>query len=404
MPKQALPSLAGEDLRGRTVLVRVDFNVPLTGGGVGDDRRIRRTLPTLRRLREAGARGVLLSHLGRPGGSPDPSLSLRPVAERLGDLLEGGVRFVAEVRGAAFGEAASELSDGEFLLLENTRFEPGEEENDPELAAEWAALGSFFVNDAFGTAHRAHASTHALPRRIRADGGLAVAGMLVEQELHYLEDALREPERPFVAALGGAKISGKIDVIRSLLPRVDRLLVGGAMANTFFRGLGLETGASLVEEDRVETARSLLEEGGERILLPVDCVVADRIDDSADTRTAGRDEVEPGERIGDVGPGTRTIFAEEISRARTIVWNGPMGVFESAPFREGTMALARAAADVADRGATVVIGGGDSAAAVEEAGVADRITHVSTGGGASLEFLAGNPLPGIEALSEEEER
>lgn len=404
MSKKTLAELSSDVLVGRHVLVRVDFNVPLQDDGtVGDDARIRRTLPTLRRLRDAGARAVLLSHLGRPGGEPDPTCSLEPVADRLSELMEGGVRFAGETAGEEAEAAAGDLDDGELLLLENTRFHPGETTNDPELAAAWASLGDLYVGDAFGTAHRAHASTAGLPRAIRDAGGDAVAGLLMEKELRFLDEALADPERPFVAVLGGAKISGKIDVVHALLPRVDRLLLGGAMANTFFLALGLEVGESLVEEDRVEMAREAMEEGGEKLLLPVDCVVAEELDTGATTRTVPRDEVKEGERIGDVGPRTREIFAAELARARSVVWNGPMGVFELTPFAGGTLAVARSAAEAADAGALVVVGGGDSGSAVEEAGVTDRLTHVSTGGGASLELLAGNPLPGVEALSESAE-
>ena len=401
MGKKKLSDLSPDVLSGRRVLVRVDFNVPLDDDGtVGDDTRIRRTLPTLRHLREGGARAILLSHLGRPGGEPDPALSLEPVAHRLSELVEGDVRFVAETSGAAVEEAGDSLAEGDFLLLENTRFHPGEKANDSDLAAAWARLGDLYVGDAFGTAHRAHASTEGLPRAVRNAGGDAVAGLLMEKELRFLDDALTDPERPFVAVLGGAKISGKIDVVQALLPRVDRLLVGGAMANTFFLALGLEVGESLVEEDRVEMARDAMEEGGEKLLLPVDCVVAEELSGEARARTTDRSEVREGERIGDVGPRTREIFGQELGRARSVVWNGPMGVFEIPAFAGGTLAVAQGAAQAADGGALVVVGGGDSVSAAEEAGVTDRLTHVSTGGGASLELLAGNPLPGVEALSD----
>lgn len=403
MHKKTLEQLHPARLRNAGVLVRADLNVPLEGGEVADDRRIRASLPTLQWLRDAGARTVLLSHLGRPGGRPDPSLSLRPVAQRLQDLLGTEIRFVDEVAGPAVSEAAEALPEGGILLVENTRFDGGETAADEALADRWAELAQVYVNDAFGSAHRAHASTTAVARAVRRRGGDAVAGRLLEKELTFLGQALDDPERPFVAILGGAKISGKIDVVRSLLPRVDRLLVGGAMAHTFFRALALEIGRSLVEEDRVDVARAALEEAGDRLVLPVDCVVADALEASAETRIVPRDHVGSEETIGDVGTTTREVFAAEIAGARTVLWNGPMGVFELEPFREGTVAVARAVARATDDGALSVVGGGDSAAAAEVAGVTDRLSHVSTGGGASLEFMAGTELPGIEALSDRDE-
>ncbi|GMV04296.1 MAG: phosphoglycerate kinase [Gemmatimonadota bacterium] len=402
MSKKTVAQLAPASLAGRTVVVRADLNVPLEGGAVADDQRIQASLPTLRLLKEAGAKVVLLSHLGRPKGKPDPTYSLTPVAARLRQLLGDGVTFVPEPAGEAARRAVAALGEGEVALLENTRFLAGDEKNDGALAAEWAALGDLFVNDAFGAAHRAHASTSGLAGAMRARGGEAVAGLLLAKELRFLGGALEHPERPFVAILGGAKISGKIDVIDALLPRVDRLLVGGAMANTFFRALGLETGASLVEDDRVELARATLERAGDRLLLPVDCVVAAEIADGVPTRVVERSQVAPDDRIADIGPATRQVYAREIAAARTVVWNGPMGVFEVEAFAQGTIAIAHAVADACDAGATGVLGGGDSAAAAERAGVADRLTHVSTGGGASLEFLAGAELPGVTALDEGE--
>jgi phosphoglycerate kinase len=401
MPEtKTLDDLDPDRLARALVLVRADLNVPLDGGSVGDDTRIRASLPTLRFLVDAGARVLLFSHLGRPGGARNPELSLAPVAHRLGELLpEVPVRFVGALRGDAVRQAVDTLGPGEVALLENTRFDPGEKANDPELAREWAAYADLYVNDAFGTAHRAHASTVGVARAVRDSGGDAVAGRLLQQELEFLDRALDDPERPFVAVLGGAKISGKIDVIQALLPRVDRLLVGGAMANTFFQALGLEVGASLVEEDRVEMARSILESAGDRLLLPVDCVVAPELAAGAEVRVVARDEVEAGDRIGDIGPDSRALFAQDLQGAGTVVWNGPMGVFELEAFREGTLDVARAVAEATDRGALTVVGGGDSASAVEVAGVTDRIRHVSTGGGASLELLAGADLPGVVALS-----
>lgn len=400
MRKKTLTDVPDGDWEQRVVLVRVDHNVPLEGGEVGDDTRLRGSLPTLEHLSERGARTVLLSHLGRPGGRTDPELSLGPVAGHLSRLLGRGVTFVPEVAGAAVEEAVSRLGEGDVLVLENTRFHPGETADDPQLAEAWAGLGDLYVNDAFGAAHRAHASTHALPLRVREGGGVAVAGHLMERELRFLGETLEDPDRPFVAVLGGAKVSGKIDAIRALLSRVDRLLIGGAMANTFFLSLGLEVGRSLVEEDCIDLARELLEEAGSRILLPVDCITAPEIGEGVEGRAAERDRVREDEVIGDVGPRTRELFGAEIRAARTVVWNGPMGVFERRPFRAGTEALARALAEASDGGCTTIVGGGDSAAAVEEAGVADRMTHVSTGGGASLELLSGAELPAVAALSE----
>ena len=400
MSKKNIQDLAAASLKGRTVLVRADLNVPLDGTRISDDQRIRASIPTLRLLIDAGARVVLLSHLGRPKGKVDLAYSLAPVAARLSELLGTGVRFVPVPVGEEASSAVAALSDGEVALLENTRFLAGDTDNDPALAAQWAELGSLFVNDAFGAAHRAHASTSGLAEAVKARGGEAVAGLLMAKELRFLGDALDHPERPFVAILGGAKISGKIDVIEALLPRVDRLLIGGAMANTFFRALGLETGASLVEDDRVEMAKATLERAGERLLLPVDCVVAEEIAEGAATSVKDRTQVGAADRIADIGPATRDIYAREIAGARTVVWNGPMGVFEVEAFAGGTVAVAHAVADACDGGTIAVLGGGDSAAAAEAAGVNERVTHVSTGGGASLEFLAGADLPGVSALTE----
>lgn len=399
MQSKTLDDLDSGALRGATVLVRADLNVPLAEGAVADDTRIRASLPTVRWLREAGARVVVLSHLGRPGGAPDASLSLRPVAQRLQELLGTDVRFVEAVAGTALAEAVAALPAGGVLVAENTRFDPGETGGDEALADRWAELADVYVNDAFGSAHRAHASTTAVARAVRRRGGEAVAGRLLEAELRFLERVLEAPDRPLVAILGGAKISGKIDVVKALLPRVDRLLVGGAMANTFFRALGLETGRSLVEDDRVDVARATMEAAGDRLVLPVDCVVADALEAAAATRIVPRARVGTEETVGDVGTSTREAFASLIADARTVIWNGPMGVFELEPFREGTVAVAQAVARATDAGALSVVGGGDSASAAEVAGVSDRLSHVSTGGGAFLELVAGVPLPGVEALS-----
>ncbi|CAN5252653.1 phosphoglycerate kinase [soil metagenome] len=398
MKPRTLRQLDGGALRGKRALVRVDFNVPLEDGSITDDTRIRATLPTLRRLTENGARVVLVSHLGRPGGKPDSELSLRPVAGRLGELLEAPVAFVGGTVGPEVEQTVAKLQDGEVLLLENTRFLPGEKANDPDLGRRLAELADVFVNDAFGAAHRAHASTVGVAERVRQRGDPAVAGLLMERELDFLGGALDDPARPFVAILGGAKISGKIDVIEALLPRADRLLIGGAMANTFFRAMGFATGHSLVEEDRVEMAGELLERAGDELLLPTDVRIASRVEEGEEVRVAARDEVPAEMAIVDIGPASERRFAAAVASARTVLWNGPMGVFEIPAFSGGTRAVARAVAEATDRGATTVVGGGDSAAAVSELNLAERISHVSTGGGASLEFLQGRILPGVAAL------
>jgi len=402
--KQTLADLQDDALAGRRVVVRVDYNVPLDEAGrITDDTRITSTLPTLDALLQRGARVILLAHFGRPKGKPVPEMSLRPVAVRLAELLEGRrVRFVDDTVGPAARSAIGTLYDGDVLLLENTRFLPGEEKNDGALAEEMAALGDVFVNDAFGAAHRAHASTAGIATVMRARGKPAVAGLLMDRELEYLGRALAEPKHPFVAILGGAKISGKIDVIRSLLPKVDRLLIGGAMANTFFRAMGLATGTSLVEEDRLEMARELLASSGDKLVLPVDAVVAERMAAGASTRTVTREAIPADRMVLDVGPRTVDEYRRILADAGTVLWNGPMGVFEVPEFAAGTKGVAEAVAEATDRGATTIIGGGDSAAAVAELGLEHRMSHVSTGGGASLEFLEGKELPGVAALSDAE--
>jgi phosphoglycerate kinase len=398
--KATIADLKDEDVRGKRVLVRVDYNVPIEDGRITDDKRITSTLPTLDALLQRGARVVLLAHFGRPKGKPNAEMSLRPVAAHLETLLEGrSVRFVEETVGLQAGGAVSLMQDGEVLLLENTRFLPGEEKNDSSLAEEMSALGDVYVNDAFGAAHRAHASTAGVAIAMKAYGKPAVAGLLMDRELQYLGGALAEPERPFVAILGGAKISGKIDVIRSLLPKVDHLLIGGAMANTFFRAMGLATGTSLVEDDRVDMARELLATAGDKLVIPVDAVVAPRLEAGQTTRTVDRESIPADQSVLDVGPKTVEEFRRILSTARTVLWNGPMGVFEIAEFAAGTRGVAEAVAEATDRGATTIIGGGDSAAAVAELGLEARMSHVSTGGGASLEFLEGKELPGVAALN-----
>jgi phosphoglycerate kinase len=401
MRKRTVTDLSSAELKGRRAVVRVDYNVPLDEGGrITDDTRIRATLPTLEALLDGGARVVLLAHFGRPKGKVVPEMSLRPVAGHLASLLGREVRFAADLVGTEAHLAVSMLRDGDVILLENTRFDPREEANDPALAEALAQHGDLYVNDAFGAAHRAHASTAGVARAMRAQGKPAVAGLLMARELEYLGGALREPQRPFAAILGGAKISGKIDVIHSLLPQADRLLIGGAMANTFFRAMGLETGTSLVEDDRVDMARELLEGAGDRLVLPVDCVVAERPEAGVETRVVARDAIPADRSVLDVGPETVARFAAILGDARTVLWNGPMGVFEVSGFDAGTRGVALAVAEATDRGALTVVGGGDSAAAVAEMGLEPRISHVSTGGGASLEFLEGRELPGVAALSD----
>ena len=394
--KRTLVSLDGAALDGRRALVRVDFNTPIRDGAVSDDTRIRAALPTIRYLRERGARVVLLSHLGRPGGKAVEKYSLRPVARALEGLLGAPVTFLDDPTSDAAVTETRRLPRGGVALGENTRFHAGEEANDPAFAARFAALGDFYVNDAFGSAHRAHASTEAVARLLKP----AVSGLLMERELTYLGEALDRPKRPFVAVLGGAKISGKIDLIEALLPKVDEIIIGGAMACTFFRAMGLETGTSLVEEDRVDMARALLEKGGRKIVLPSGAVVARALEPGAETQSVHRDAIPVGWAMYDIDPLSAQDFAAVIDQAGTVVWNGPMGVFETPPFDAGTLAIARAMAHATGRGTVTVVGGGDSAAAVAAAGLEDRMTHVSTGGGASLEFLEGKPLPGVAALDD----
>jgi len=381
------------DWDGKRALVRCDFNVPLNDDlQVTDDTRIVAALPTIRYLLENGASVVLCSHLGRPKGKVVDEMRLTPVAGRLRELLDAPVSKADDCVGDAVEAAAKALIPGQVLLLENLRFHAGEENNDPAFAKSLAALGGVFVNDAFGTAHRAHASTAGV-----ADYMPAVAGLLVEKEIAFLGEAVASPEHPFVAILGGAKVSDKIKVIENLLSKADSLLIGGGMANTFFRAQGFEMGDSLVEDDSVDVAADLLERGGDQLVLPVDVLLADAFAEGANTRVADVGDVPPGWRILDIGPKTAELFADRVGDARTVVWNGPMGVFEMAPFAEGTFAVARA---LAASDATSIVGGGDSAAAIAQAGLTDQITHVSTGGGASLQFLEGAELPGIAALDD----
>jgi phosphoglycerate kinase len=384
-------SVRDADVAGKRVLVRVDFNVPMKDGRIADDTRIRAALPTIQDLLDRGAAVVLTSHLGRPKGKPAPEFSLAPVARHLGELLGSEVGLAGDVAGPLAREAASTLETGRVLLLENVRFEAGEEKNDPELARRLAALADLYVNDAFGAAHRAHASTVGV-----ADHLPAFAGYLMDQELKALQRLVSSPDRPYVAILGGAKVSDKLAVIGNLASRVDAILVGGGMANTFLLAKGHEVGGSLAEPNYVERARSVMDDAKSRdveVVLPVDVVVAANLDQ--DGRPVGVNAVTATDAIYDIGPETERRFAQLIATARTIFWNGPMGVFERPAFAHGTLAVARA---VADSAAFSVVGGGDSVAAIEQAGVADRISHISTGGGASLEYVEGRTLPGVAAL------
>ena len=397
-----MSKLTVDDLepRGKRVLMRVDFNVPLEGGTVADDNRIKAALLTITNIVDRGGKLILMSHLGRPKGARVPEMSLEPCVAVLNDMLKKKVRFVNDCIGEAVEATVNKLENGDVVLLENLRYYKEETDNDPVFAKKLAGLGELFVNDAFGTAHRAHASTEGVTHFFDQ----CAAGYLMMKELAYLGRVTENPERPFMAILGGAKISGKIDVITNLLPKVDRVIIGGGMIFTFFKALGLEIGNSMLEEDKVKYARDILAEGGDRIILPVDCLVSDAFDFKArkigELKEVNAQDIPAGWVGLDIGSQTIRSFSTILESAKTIVWNGPMGVFEIDATARGTYAIANILADITDRGATTVIGGGDSASAVNKAGVADRVSHVSTGGGASLEFIEGKTLPGVAALTD----
>ncbi len=391
-----------EDLNvsGKRVIVRVDFNVPLKDGKVESDKRLKESLPTIEYLRKQGAKVVLMSHLGRPDGKRVPDMSLRPVADALASLLGAPVAFADDCVGAPAEKAVAALAPGGVLLLENLRFHAAEEENDPAFAKQLAALADVYVNDAFGSAHRAHASTEGITKFVPQ----AASGFLMKKELDYLGDALGNPKRPFVAVIGGSKVSGKIDVIKNLLPRVDKLLIGGGMTYTFLKAQGLEIGKSIVENDKIDLAKSLLAEAGDKLVLGTDFVVTDKLDFKGRTvgatKVVARNAIPADWEACDIGPATVETFNKILLGAKTIVWNGPVGVFEIDATAKGTIAVAEALAKATAAGATTIIGGGDSASAVKKAGVASKVSHVSTGGGASLEYLEGKVLPGVAALTE----
>ena len=387
------------ELKGKRVLMRVDFNVPLDENqNITDDIRIKSALPTIEKIISDGGKVILMSHLGRPKGEVKPEFSLRPAAVRLSELLNKDIQFASDCIGTEVEQLANSLAEGEVLLLENLRFHNEETDNDPEFAKELAKLGDVYVNDAFGSAHRAHASTEGLTKFIE----ICAAGYLMQKELDYLDGAIADPKRPFTAILGGAKISGKIDVIDSLMDKVDTLIIGGGMAYTFIKAMGYEIGSSLLEEERIDLAKEMLkmfETTTVKVLLPVDVMVTSEFSNDSPAEAVDIDLI-PADKMGlDIGPKTRDIFAEEILKSKTVVWNGPMGVFEFENYANGTNAVANAMVQATENGATTIIGGGDSAAAIKKAGLDDKVSHVSTGGGASLEFLEGKVLPGVEALT-----
>jgi phosphoglycerate kinase len=385
-------------LKGKRVLIRVDFNVPMENGVVNDDTRIVESLPTIKKILTDGGRVILMSHLGRPKGKRNLEFTLQPVAQRLSELIGKPVKFANDCIGVETTEAVSKLKDGECLLLENLRFHPEEEANDENFSRELASLGDVYVNDAFGSAHRAHASTEGVTRFLKP----SIAGYLMKKEIDNLSRAVGNPARPYVAILGGAKISGKIDVIQNLMNKVDSLIIGGGMMFTFYKAQGLEIGNSLLESDKINLARQILEDARKRnirLLLPVDCVIADKFDNDAQRKTVLVTQIPPRWTGLDIGPESVRLFTEELQSAKTVVWNGPMGVFEMENFSHGTVAIAQLLARLTKKGTTTIIGGGDSAAAIAKAGLEKAVSHVSTGGGASLEFLEGKVLPGVSALT-----
>jgi phosphoglycerate kinase len=388
------------DLKGKRVLVRVDFNVPLDENlNITDDTRIVESLPTIKKIITEGGKAILMSHLGRPKGGPNPKYSLKPTAKRLSELLGKEVKLAPDCIGEEVKSMVNQMQNGDVLILENVRFHPEEEKNDPEFAKQLAELGDVYINDAFGSAHRAHASTEGVTKFLKVNA----AGYLMQKELEYLGTAVTNPKRPYTAILGGAKISGKIDVINNLLDKVDTLIIGGGMAFTFFKAQGKEIGKSLLEEEKIELAKEVLEKvktSGVNFLLPVDVVVASEFKNDSPASIVNVDSI-PSDKMGlDIGPETIKLFREEILKSKTVVWNGPMGVFEFDNFAKGTFAIAEALAEATSKGAITVIGGGDSAAAIAKAGLKDKVSHVSTGGGASLEFLEGKILPGVAALND----
>ncbi len=393
-------SIDNLELKDKRVLVRVDFNVPLDENlNITNDIRIISSLPTIKKIIDEGGKAILMSHLGRPKGKVNSKFSLRPAAVRLSELLNKVVKFAPDCIGGEVSKLAGEMKSGDVILLENLRFHVEEEKNDPEFAKELAALGDVYVNDAFGSAHRAHASTEGVTKYIDK----CAAGYLMQKELDYLGTAISNPKRPYCAILGGAKISGKIDVIMNLMEKVDTMIIGGGMAYTFYKAQGKEIGKSLLEEEKIGLAKEVLQKAGKsniKFLMPVDVVVADEFKNESPQQVVSVDEI-PAEKMGlDIGPKTRELFGDEILKAKTIVWNGPMGVFEMDNFAKGTNAIAGKLVEATEKGAITIIGGGDSAAAISKAGLEDKVSHVSTGGGASLEFLEGKVLPGVDALTE----